>query len=183
MDGARLFNAQIKLGVPAAEIVRHVDSVTFCLSKSLAAPFGSMVCGSAAFIDRVKRYRKLLGGGMRQAGIQAAAGIVALTHMVDRLAEDHHRAAQLAAALAQLPGVTLAAGSIETNMVFFDVSRSGIGNAAFLQSLSRRGVRMGLLGEGQIRAVTHYMISDQDIQQTITVAAEILQQHTAQEAR
>lgn len=182
MDGARLFNAQIALGVPAAEIVRHVDSVQFCLSKSLAAPFGSMVCGSAAFIDQVKRYRKLLGGGMRQAGIQAAAGVVALTRMVDRLGEDHQRATQLAAALGDVPGVTLATAKPETNMVFFDVSRSGLSNPAFLEALRRHGVRMGLLGAGQIRAVTHYMISDQDIQKTIEVVRAILQP-TAQGAR
>lgn len=172
MDGARIFNAQASLGVPVAEIVAFADSLQFCLSKSLAAPYGSMVCGSAELIDRVKRYRKMLGGGMRQGGLMAAAGVVALRTMVDRLGEDHRRAAQLAEGLRGLPGVMLKADRIETNMVFFDIA--GMANDAFVDILRTRGIRMGLLGEGVIRAVVHYMIDDAAIQATVAAAADIL---------
>lgn len=172
MDGARIFNAQASLGIPVAEIAAHADSLQFCLSKSLAAPYGSMVCGSAALIDRVKRYRKMLGGGLRQGGIMAAAGIVALRTMVDRLGEDHRRASMLAAGLSTLPGVVLRHALIETNMVYFDVA--GMSNEAFLDALQARGVRMGPLGDGVIRAVTHYMIDDEAIHATVATVADVL---------
>lgn len=172
MDGARLFNAQASLGVSAERIASYADSVQFCLSKGLAAPYGSMVCGSAALIDRVKRYRKMLGGGTRQVGIMAAAGLVALRTMVDRLADDHRRATMLAAGLALIPGLTLRAANVDTNMVFFDVARPG--NAAFVDALRARGIRMGLLGDGVIRAVVHYMIDDEAIRTTLTAVREIL---------
>lgn len=176
MDGARIFNAQASLGVPVAEIAAHADSLQFCLSKSLAAPYGSMVCGTATLIDRVKRYRKMLGGGLRQGGIMAAAGIVALRSMVDRLGEDHRRAQRLAAGLGALPGIALRDERIETNMVFFDIvaAPDGLDNEAFLAALQARGVRMGQLGEGVIRAVVHYMIDDAAIDATIAAAAAVL---------
>ncbi|MGN3965386.1 GntG family PLP-dependent aldolase [Burkholderia gladioli] len=180
MDGARLFNAAVALGVPAAEIVSYADSVQFCLSKSLAAPYGSMVCGSAELIDRVKRYRKLLGGGTRQAGIMAAAGLVALTEMVERLGEDHRRAARLAAGLARIAGIALRAPAFDTSMVFFDVAVPG--NAAFLDALREQGIRMGLLGDGVIRAVVHYQIDDAAIDATIAAAGAILAEAALPEA-
>lgn len=172
MDGARIFNAQASLGIALAKIVEHADSLQFCLSKSLGAPYGSMVCGSAALIDSVKRYRKMLGGGLRQGGIMAAAGLVALDSMVDRLADDHRRATWLAQEIRELPGVTLRSDTIQTNMVFFDVA--GHGNQAFLQALQQRGIRMGVLGDGVIRAVLHYMIDDQAIRDTVAAMAAIL---------
>ena len=172
MDGARIFNAQASLGVPVARIAEHADSLQFCLSKSLGAPYGSMVCGSAALIDSVKRYRKMLGGGLRQGGIMAAAGLVALNSMVERLAEDHRRAAWLAQEICGLPGVQLRSEKIQTNMVFFDVG--GQGNQAFLQALQERGIRMGILGDGVIRAVLHYMIDDQAVRDTVAAMAAIL---------
>lgn len=172
MDGARIFNAQASLGVPVAKIAEHADSLQFCLSKSLGAPYGSMVCGSAKLIDDVKRYRKMLGGGIRQGGIMAAAGLVALNSMVERLGDDHRRAAWLADAIGGLPGVTLRFDTIATNMVFFDVA--GQGNQAFLQALQERGIRMGVLGDGVIRAVLHHMIDDQAIRDTVAAMRAIL---------
>ena len=169
IDGARIWNAAVASGVPAADIVRHADSVQFCLSKNLAAPVGSVVVGSAGFVDDVRRLRKMLGGGMRQAGILAAAGIVALETMVPRLAEDHRRARRLAEAIAVLPGIEVHLDEVETNMVFFRVERPNETPESFLRSLHQHGVRMGELGHGRIRAVVHYQVSDQDIEDTIAV--------------
>ena len=119
LDGARLFNAAVACGRPVTDWTQHVSSVQLCLSKGLAAPVGSMICGSAAFVDRARRMRKILGGGMRQAGVIAAPGIVALTKMVDRLAEDHANAKILADGVARLPGVTLDLATVQTNIVVF----------------------------------------------------------------
>ncbi len=163
LDGARLFNAAVASKRTPAELVTDVDSVQFCLSKGLAAPFGSMVCGSRSFIEEVKRYRKLLGGGLRQAGIMASAGIVALQTMVERLEEDHRRASRLAEKIRTIPGIRLSHAVVETNMVFFRVERDGLSTADFLSALSRRGVRMSTLSEGVVRAVVHYMISDDEV--------------------
>src|SRR5207245_6998305 len=123
LDGARLFNAAVALKRPARDFVRDVDSVTFCVSKGLAAPVGSVVCGSSEVIARARRVRKMLGGGMRQAGVIAAAGIVALERMVDRLAEDHANARRLAEGVAKLPGLTVNLVDVQTNIVIFGVER------------------------------------------------------------
>jgi len=131
LDGARLFNAAVAAGRPLTDWTRHVSSVQLCLSKGLAAPVGSMICGSAAFVDRARRMRKILGGGMRQAGVIAAPGIVALTGMVDRLAEDHRHARILAEGLARLPAVTLDLATVQTNMVVFTMP--GVAEAERLQ--------------------------------------------------
>jgi threonine aldolase len=163
LDGARLFNAAVASKRTAAELAECADSVQFCLSKGLAAPFGSMVCGSRPFIQQVKRYRKLLGGGLRQAGIMASAGIVALETMVDRLEEDHRRAASLAQKLRAIPGIRLTPPVVETNMVFFRVERGAVPTDEFLSALLQHGVRMGTLRDGVVRAVVHYMITDEDI--------------------
>lgn len=165
MDGARLFNAAVALGCDAGEIAAHVDSVTFCLSKGLCAPVGSVLCGSAEFIHRARRARKALGGGMRQAGILAAAGVVALNEMIDRLAEDHARARLLAEGLARLPGVRVAPDKVHTNMVFFslthDVPLSADAVATRLRETA--GVWLGTDGPRGFRAVTHYWIGDEDV--------------------
>lgn len=174
LDGARLFNAAVATGRSAAELAREADSVQFCLSKGLAAPFGSMVCGRRTFIDRVKRYRKLLGGGLRQGGIMASAGIIALSTMVDRLAEDHRRAARLAELLREVPGVRLTPPVVETNMIFFRVERDDLSTSDFLALLSRRGVRMGTLRDGVVRAVVHYMIGDGDIEAAAAAVRSIV---------
>jgi threonine aldolase len=124
LDGARIFNAAVALGLPASKLVAPADSITFCLSKGLCAPVGSVLCGDAAFISKARRLRKMLGGGMRQAGIIAAAGIVALDEMVERLAEDHRRAAMLAEGLRANGKVHLTKNSPQTNMIFFQLDES-----------------------------------------------------------
>lgn len=174
LDGARIFNAAVAARRSPAALVEHVDSLQFCLSKGLAAPFGSMVCGSRVFIDRVKRYRKMLGGGLRQAGIMASAAIVALETMVERLADDHRRAARLADALRSIPGVRLTPPVVETNMLFFRFERDDLSTAEFLALLSRSGVRMGSLRDGVVRAVVHYMIGDEDIDAAAAAVRSIL---------
>jgi threonine aldolase len=169
MDGARIFNAAIALGIPVSTLVRSVDSIMFCLSKGLSAPVGSMVVGSRDFIQKAHRMRKLLGGGMRQAGVLAAAGIVAIEQMVDRLAEDHETSKQLALGLADYPQIDIDIDRVKTNMVMFSVRNSQyepMGEKETLQFLSKvreHGVLMGHIGQGKIRAVTHHGINDKDI--------------------
>lgn len=174
VDGARIFNAAIASKRTPAEMAEDADSIQFCLSKGLAAPFGSMVCGTRPFIERVKRYRKLLGGGLRQAGIMASAGIVALRTMVDRLQDDHRRASLLAEKIRTIPGIFLEPPVIETNMVFFRIERDGLSTADFLSALSRRGVRMGTQRNGVVRAVLHYLISDDDVDAAAAAIRSIL---------
>jgi threonine aldolase len=164
LDGARLFNAAVALGLPADQLASHADSVSFCLSKGLAAPVGSVVCGTGEFVARARRQRKLLGGGMRQAGILAAAGIVALETMVDRLAEDHANARRLAEGLARLPGIVLDAAQIQTNIVIFDLAPEAPSAAELVSGLEARGVRMGAVSRRRVRAVTHLGIEAQDVE-------------------
>jgi len=174
MDGARIFNAAIALDVPVSTLVRTVDSVMFCLSKGLSAPVGSMLVGSQDFIRRAHRMRKLLGGGMRQAGILAAAGIVALEQMVDRMAEDHENCKQLAYGFADYPQIDVNVDRVVTNMVIFSVRNaqqeplSGAETMQFLAKARELGVLMGHTGQGKIRAVTHYGIDANDITAALT---------------
>ena len=156
IDGARIFNAAVARGVSAATLARGADSIGFCLSKGLAAPVGSLLCGSGPFIERARKQRKMLGGGMRQAGVLAAAGLVALDEMIDRLAEDHANARRLAEGLARLPGVQLDPTTVETNIVSFGVSAAPV--AEFLAAIRRAGVLAGSPGAGRVRMVTHYGI-------------------------
>lgn len=172
LDGARLFNAAVALGRPARDFARAVDSVTVCLSKGLGAPVGSVVCGSAAFIARARRIRKMLGGGMRQAGIIAAAGIVALERMVDRLAEDHANARALAEGLARLPGLAVDLGRVETNIVIVRVLRPG-GVEELVQGCAARKVRIHAIGPGAIRCVTHKDVDAEDIARAVEAFREI----------
>ncbi len=174
LDGARIFNAAVALGAPVTDLTAHVDTVMFCLSKGLAAPVGSLVAGSAEVIARVRRVRKMLGGGMRQAGVIAAAGIVALTEMVDRLAEDHANARLLAAGLAELPGVQIDLSKVQTNIVRFTLTHPRLRVDDFLAALRARGILMGSMSHTSIRAVTHYGIERMHIERVISVAAEIL---------
>jgi threonine aldolase len=180
MDGARVFNASIALGIPVSKLVRTVDSVMFCLSKGLSAPVGSMVVGNRDFIQRVHRMRKLLGGGMRQAGVLAAAGIVALEQMVDRLAEDHETSKQLAVGLDDYPQIDINVDRVQTNMVMFSVRNSHhepMGEKETMQFLSKAreyGVLMGHIGQGKIRAVTHYGINNSDIITALTAIRRAL---------
>jgi threonine aldolase len=156
IDGARIFNAAIALGVPAAELVRNADSIGFCLSKGLAAPVGSLLCGSGAFIARARKMRKMVGGGMRQAGVLAAAGLVALEEMSERLAADHANARRLAEGLARLPGIRLDPVTVETNIVIFGLD--GLSAEEFLGAIRRAGVLAGGTGPASVRMVTHYGI-------------------------
>ena len=163
LDGARIFNAAHALATKPNKIASYVDSLQFCLSKGLSAPVGSMVCGTREFIAKVRRARKLVGGGMRQAGILAAAGIVALKKMVDRLGEDHETAALLAGKIADLPGLTVEVDRVETNMVFFNVAIPGLTNEQFCNQLSKAGLLAGVDPRLGIRAVTHYGIDAHDV--------------------
>ena len=166
LDGARVFNAAAALGVATEEIVREVDSVTFCLSKGLCAPVGSMVCGSTDFIARARRARKVVGGGMRQAGVIAAAGIIALEQMIDRLADDHLRAHHLAEGLAQIPGIDVA--PVTTNILYFETTDEVKKSPEEIEAALRdRGVLVNSRGGGRFRAVTHYGVDDADIQRAI----------------
>jgi threonine aldolase len=161
MDGARTFNAAVALSVPVSALAAEVDSVMFCLSKGLSAPVGSMLAGSSDFIAEARRIRKLLGGGMRQAGILAAAGIVALNEMVERLAEDHANARTLAQGLANMPGIAVDPATVESNMVFFGATDGE--NARLVEAVAAEGVLLSGSDDGRIRAVTHYGVSREDI--------------------
>ena len=174
MDGARLFNAVVATGAPVAEISAQADSVTFCLSKALAAPVGSVVTGTRAFIDRARRARKMLGGGMRQAGILAAAGIVALETMVDRLAEDHANAKRLAQGLAGLPGLVIDVASVQTNIVIFAVKRSDVDAPGLVLKLSERGIQCFNIDAERIRMVTHKDVDRAGIERALDCLRRIL---------
>lgn len=177
LDGARIFNAAAYLGISAKELVEPADSVTFCLSKGLCAPVGSVLCGSKKFIDRARHIRKQLGGGMRQAGILAAAGIVALETMTDRLVEDHRRARKLAEGLAEIPGLFPNPQIPQTNMVFLDVTRDVRITAKDLaEKCSEMGVKVSTVGKQRIRLVTHYWIDDEAVETALQVFQAIMQQ-------
>ena len=166
LDGARVFNAAVKLGVPAAEIGRHFHSVSFCLSKGLGAPVGSVLCGSRALIDCARRWRKVLGGGMRQAGILAAAGLVALNEHVDRLAEDHENARLLAEGLAGIGALEVDVEAVQTNMVFVHMHPERL--QPFIDFLSEHGVRTSR--RLPLRLVTHLDVAREDIERVIDLA-------------
>jgi len=177
MDGARLFNAAVAQNLDAADITRHVDSVSFCLSKGLCAPVGSMLCGSAEFIYRARRTRKVVGGGMRQAGILAAAGIVALHEMIERLADDHEHAHLLAEGLSQIPGIHVELDLIKTNMVFFELTEDvPLTAEQYLMELRQRAnIWLGTNGPRRFRAVTHYWIGPAEIELFLETTRAILE--------
>ncbi len=168
IDGARIFNAAIALGVDVKDLVAPADSVMFCLSKGLSAPIGSLVCGSRAFIEKARRVRKVLGGGMRQAGVIAAAGIVALTQMVDRLAEDHENARRLAQGLSQIPGIEIDERKVRTNIVYFDVV-NGKTAPDLVECAKKHGVLFLARDSRTIRAVTHYGIEAADVDRALNI--------------
>ncbi len=178
VDGARIFNAALALGAEASELLKQADSVSFCLSKGLAAPLGSLVCGSASFIIRAHRARKVLGGGMRQAGVAAAAGIVALNEMIPRLAEDHANAQKLASGLADIKGIKVESDRVKTNIVYLKIASeqsSENKNAIdFADKLHSQGVKILPTGPYQLRAVTHYGISADDIDYALNVTDLVL---------
>ncbi len=172
LDGARLFNASVALGRPARAFAAEVDSVTFCVSKGLSAPVGALVCGSREFIARARRVRKMVGGGMRQVGVLAAAGIVALEQMVDRLAEDHANARRLADGLLALPGIRVDLARVQTNIVIVFVDRPG-GVDELVEGCRARKIRIHAIGPTSIRCVTHKDVDEPDVERALAAFAEI----------
>ena len=175
LDGARVFNAAVKQNVNVQEITRHVDSVSFCLSKGLGAPVGSLLCGSAELVRRARRWRKVLGGGMRQAGVIAAAGQVALEQNVARLVVDHRNAARLAEGLMEAGGLGIDADTVQTNMVFAHVAPERL--RPFIEFMRERGVRLS--ERNPIRMVTHLDVNAEDIEQVIAAARDFFARNTA----
>lgn len=179
LDGARLFNTAVALNLDPKQITQYVDTVTFCLSKGLCAPVGSVLCGSADFIKEARRIRKLLGGGTRQAGVLAAAGLIALTQMVERLADDHAHARQMAEGLAQIPGVELDLDVVKTNMVFFKLAADHpVSAETYIQQLqTRANIRLGMIDAHHLRAVTHYWIGPAEVDRFLQTSQAILNGH------
>jgi threonine aldolase len=175
LDGARIFNASVAQQIKAKELAAPVDSVTFCLSKGLCAPVGSVLCGSKDYIRKALRLRKMLGGGMRQAGILAAAGIVALETMIGRLSEDHARARDLARGLRQIPGLVLDQELPATNMVFLSLGKDMHSNSGeIVEKLKGLGILVGDTGPRSFRLVLHYWITDADVEQTVAAFRTVL---------
>lgn len=175
LDGARVFNAAVALGVDVQQIVAGCDSVSFCLSKGLGAPVGSVIVSSQAFIREARRARKVLGGAMRQSGVIAAAGIVALTEMVDRLADDHAHARRLAEGIAGLPGITLDPAAVQTNIVIFSLERTDIIPQQLVAQLHQRGVSLLAMGGQRLRAVTNHHVTAQDVERAIDAFTAVLE--------
>ncbi|MBK6813590.1 MAG: low-specificity L-threonine aldolase [Sandaracinaceae bacterium] len=174
VDGARLWNAAVHLGVSPARLLRGADSASLCLSKGLAAPVGSVVVGSAAFIRKVRRNRKVVGGGMRQAGVIAAAGIVAVTAMVERLADDHENARALARGLADIEGISVDPAAVQSNIVIFELRRADMTPAQLASGLRELGVLLSPLDSTRLRAVTHYHVGPADIDRTLAALRAVL---------
>ncbi len=174
LDGARIFNAAVALNIEPALLTKNVDSVMFCLSKGLSAPVGSILAGSKEFIQRARKNRKMLGGGMRQAGILAAAGIIAIENMVERLEEDHKNARILGEGLADIGGIKVDLKTIQTNMVYFDLNKSGMDTYQFLPKLAEYNILGSPQPPAKVRLVTHYGINEDDIYATIKAIKEII---------
>jgi threonine aldolase len=174
LDGARIFNAAMALETTVAEIARPFDSVMFCLSKGLGAPVGSIIVGKNDFINEARNWRKLLGGGMRQVGVLAAAGIVALEESPKALHEDHANAKRLAQGLAELPGIKLDPERVQTNIVIFDISATGLTTAQFTPELRSSGILANGISSREMRMVTHYDVDRHGIEKTIQAVRGIL---------
>jgi threonine aldolase len=174
LDGARLWNASVASGIKPREYAQWADSVSVCLSKGLGAPIGSLIAGTKTFIDRVHRFRKMFGGGMRQVGILAAAGIYALDHHVERLKEDHRNAKRLALGLSEIQGVSIDPEHVETNIVIFDVAERRITAAQVRDAMKKKGVLIHALAKTQIRLVTHLDVSQEDIESALRAFRKVL---------
>jgi threonine aldolase len=174
LDGARLWNASVATGIKPREYAQWADSVSVCLSKGLGAPIGSLVAGSKSFIDRVHRFRKMFGGGMRQAGIIAAAGIYALDHHLERLKEDHRNAKRLAVGLKEFKGVSIDPMHVETNIVIFDVANTGMMGSQVAEAMKKEGVLIHAFSKTQIRLVTHLDVNAEDIEKALKAFKKIL---------
>ena len=172
LDGARIFNAAAALGVPAAALAGPVDSVMFCLSKGLCAPVGSLLAGSKEFIARARRHRKQLGGGMRQVGILAAAGLIGLREMAPRLAEDHANARRLVEGLASIRGLSLDPSAVRTNIVVFSVAALGLTSEEFLTRLTARGVLGTSFGPDTVRFVTHHDVEARQVDEALKIVVQ-----------
>jgi threonine aldolase len=174
VDGARIFNAAVALGVPPAVLARGAETLTFCLSKGLSAPVGSVLVSSREVIAEARRNRKMVGGGMRQAGVLGAAGLIALRGGIERLAEDHHRARRLAEGLARVPGIAIDLDSVQTNIVRFDVGGLGHTTASFSQALLPSGLKVtGGAGPSGVRMVAHRQIDDESVEYALRTIAEL----------
>jgi threonine aldolase len=176
VDGARLWNAAVALGISPARLVQKADSVSVCLSKGLAAPVGSVVVGDQAFVQRARRMRKAVGGGLRQAGVLAAAGIVAVTEMVERLSDDHANARYMAEGLAQIEGISIDPAGVETNLVFFELTRPDVTPAQLVNGLAEQGVKLSATGGRRLRAVLNYHVTAEDVDQVIAAVQTVLRQ-------
>lgn len=174
LDGARIFNAAAALSIEVRELTRQADSMMFCLSKGLSAPVGSLICGRREFIDRARKIRKMVGGGMRQAGHLAAAGIVALEKLTGRLQEDHVRARKLAQGLAGCAGIELDLDRVRTNIVFFRLNHSKVAPEIFLGQLESRGIKLLITAPGMFRAVLHREISEEQVDSVLNAVRAIL---------
>jgi len=174
LDGARIFNAAVALGVDAKELTRGADSVCFCLSKGLACPVGSVLTGCQAFIAEARHYRKMVGGGMRQVGVLAAAGLVALREMIDRLADDHANARRLAEGLAEIPGIEVNLNSVQTNIVMFELTSPKWTPESFHAAMNAKGVKFNPIAARQFRLVTHYGIEMGDIDLALRMFREVI---------
>jgi threonine aldolase len=183
MDGARIFNASVACGVPVSAITEHVDSVMFCLSKALGAPVGSLLVGRAADIARGRLYRKRLGGGMRQVGVLAAAGLIALTDMPGVLAADHENARLLADSLSKIDGIQIDKASVQTNIVIFSINDLGCTTSEFSKQLNSRGVLANGISDYQMRLVTHFDVSRRQCVEAAEVIAELASMWTASPVR
>ncbi|HOS69515.1 MAG TPA: low-specificity L-threonine aldolase [Bacillota bacterium] len=175
LDGARLFNAAAYLGVDAAQITQYTDSVMFCLSKGMCAPVGSMLAGSKEFIEKARKNRKILGGGMRQAGILAAAGLIALEKMSKRLHIDHENAKYLAERLMSIPGIKLDYKDVQIDMVFFDMEETGISSDKLVDELFKKGIKINGAEGGLMRFVTNNDVTREDIDYTVQCIKELVQ--------
>ena len=176
LDGARIFNAAVALGVNVKELTRSVDSLIFCLSKGLSAPVGSMVCGTSGFIAEARRARKVLGGGMRQTGIIAGAGIIALEKMMERLKEDHLNARRLAEGITKIPGLSIDIERIKTNIIYFDLTSDRLKPAEFITQLGKKGIKLLGTGPSRFRVVTHYGISSEDVDATLLALNQVMEE-------
>jgi threonine aldolase len=174
IDGARIFNAAVSLKVDVKELVKNADSVMFCLSKGLSAPVGSMLVGSSNFIKRARKNRKMLGGGMRQAGVLAAAGIIAIEKMVERLADDHTNARFLAEELNKLDGLKIDLDTVQTNMIYCDISQLKVQVTTFLEILKDKGILVSPVPPSRIRLVTNRHVSREDINKTIEAFKQVI---------
>lgn len=174
VDGARIFNAATALGVPVAQLAKDADSISFCLSKGLGAPVGSLVCGGKDFVAQARRVRKIVGGGMRQAGVIAAAGIVALNEMVDRLADDHANARKLAEGLAEIDGLTVEPERVVSNIVYIDIARDRLDPAVLVERLGAEGIMVLALGPTRLRAVITYHVSADDMDHSLGVFRKVM---------